>query len=987
MKIRRLLFIVSLTFSGFVFSQTKEDAERITRNYDLEKIKKLEVSLKTKEASEKKAAYEAAKINGWPITIEGENGSFQELMKLTPDGFPVYYSNDNVGAARSTRTNYLNTGGALGLTLDGQGMVARVWDGGTVRRTHSGFGGRVTTVDDISGTTFSQHGTHVSGTIIALPWDTGSNNIKGMATRATARTFNWTNDESESLSEVALGMLISNHSYGVPVGSGTSTLPAWYIGSYVEDSRVWDEITYLSPYYLPVYSAGNDGNNNSNSNPIASGYDKLVGNKVAKNVLTVANANDASIAFSTGALMSVNINSSSSQGPTDDRRIKPDITGNGTSVTSLSNGSNVETVTLEGTSMAAPNVSGTLLLLQQHYKNLTNSFMRSATLKGLACHTADDAGNVGPDPVFGWGLLNAKKAAETITNNGLTSWVSEERLNQGQSYTMTVKSNGGVNNPLIASITWTDLPGEANNGQRLTPNDTFRSLVNDLDIRITKDGNTFYPWRLDVNSPTSSALRNGDNNVDNVEIIKIDTPVAGDYVITITHKGNLVTGGQNYSLVVTGIASNIALISTSDNVELCSNQTATYTFNYKQSGAGTTNFSATGIPAGANVSISPTSLSANGSVTMTVSNLASVIPGEYNIGLVGNNGIESETRTKVLKIYSSTFDPIVLVSPSNGFNGASTVVNLDWDASPNAESYNLQVSTSPSFSTFIENQTTINSNFTVSGLTQDTMYYWRIVPSNRCGAASVNSATVNSFRTGVLSCGNMFSATDFSNATLADVANSSASVPLVITGGITIGEMRVSFDMTHTYVQDMTIMLQGPASIGSPVIILLQQPCGDNDDISCRFIDSGNDPSCTGVPAISGDIAPIDTLSNLNGLLADGTWTLLVDDPFNGDGGVITNFTIEICALTASLSSNDNVLGSLKVYPNPTKGIVNIDLAGSVTGETTYELFDIQGRKVISKISSNSVETLNVENLSDGIYMLSIENGGAKTTKKVVINK
>ena len=199
-----------------------------------------------------------------------------------------------------------------------------------------------------------------------------------------------------------------------------------------------------------------------------------------------------------------------------------------------------------------------------------------------------------------------------------------------------------------------------------------------------------------------------------------------------------------------------------------------------------------------------------------------------------------------------------------------------------------------------------------------------------------------------------FSATDFSDAVLADVANSSASVPVTITGGLTIGEMRVSFDMTHTYVQDMTITLQGPASIGSPVVILLQQPCGDNDDISCRFIDSGTSPACTGIPAISGDIAPFSPLSDLNGLNADGVWTLLVDDPFNGDGGTISNFTIEICAVTASLSSNDNVFNSLSVFPNPAKGTVNIDLAGAVTGDTTYELFDVQGRKVITKVSSNN---------------------------------
>src|SRR5690606_22402814 len=165
-----------------------------------------------------------------------------------------------------------------------------------------------------------------------------------------------------------------------------------------------------------------------------------------------------------GTLISVSINSSSSQGPTDDRRIKPDITGNGTNVTStISSGDNA-TGSLSGTSMSSPNVAGTLLLLQQHFHNITNSYMKAATLKGLACHTADDAGVTGPDPKFGWGLLNAKKAAETITNNGLTSWISEDNLTQLSVFTKSVVASG--TEPLIVSITWTDVPGEANNGNR-----------------------------------------------------------------------------------------------------------------------------------------------------------------------------------------------------------------------------------------------------------------------------------------------------------------------------------------------------------------------------------------------------------------------------------------------------------------------------------------------------------------------------------------
>ena len=986
MKKQQLFTSFFVFFCTLSFSQTKEDVAKITKDYDVEKIQQKITYFQKLEENERAKAIEAANKNGWPIIIKGENGSIQELMKLTPDGFPIYYATTNVAAARSTRASFLNTGGGMGLTLDGQGMVARVWDGGTVRRSHSGFGGRVTTIDDVSGTTYSDHATHVTGTIIALPWNAASAAVKGMATQATARTFNWTNDESEALSEVLGGMLISNHSYGVPIGSGSSILPAWYIGAYTDDARNWDEISYMSPYYLPVMSAGNDGGNNNNSNPIATGFDKLSGNKNSKNSLIVANANDAVI-NADGSLSSVTINASSSQGPTDDRRIKPDIAGNGTLLTSPISTSNTATASYTGTSMSGPNVAGTLLLVQQHHKNLTGSFMKSATLRGLACHTADDAGNAGPDAKFGWGLLNAKKAVETLTGNGLTSWVSENSLTQGEVFTMTVKSNGGASNPLIASITWTDLPGVANNGT-LGDNNSTPALVNDLDIRVTKDGTTtFYPWRLQ-SSPTALAIRTGDNNVDNIEVIKIDTPVAGDYEISITHKGTLVTGAQNYSLVVTGIVSDFALTSKSDDLIVCSNQDAVYTFDYKQSGIMTTNFSAVGLPAGASAIFTPSSLSANGTVTMTISGLASVQPGTYSVGISGSNGIEVETRLKQLKVYSATFQPTVLTSPTNGQDTVATTVFLNWNTDVNVESYNLQVSTQSNFSSLFVDINTTDVSYLVTGLSSETTYYWRVVPSNRCGLALASAATINNFRTGNVTCGNTFTATDFSSASIASVANSIATVPIEVTGGLTIGDINVTLDITHTYIQDMKYYLEGPAAIGSPIITLFDEPCGDNDDMSCTLDDAGVNFTCgVTAPSITGTVKPFGYLTTLNNLPADGTWILRVVDAYNGDGGSINAVTLSICDITQSLSTPSTILSEIKVYPNPTKGILNIDLASNTFGESSFVIYDVQGRQVISKKSSNTIETLNVENLSEGIYMLTIENDLGKTTRKVVINK
>ena len=73
----------------------------------------------------------------------------------------------------------------------------------------------------------------------------------------------------------------------------------------------------------------------------------------------------------------------------------------------------------------------------------------------------------------------------------------------------------------------------------------------------------------------------------------------------------------------------------------------------------------------------------------------------------------------------------------------------------------------------------------------------------------------------------------------------------------------------------LLINLEGPASIGSPVVILFDQPCGNNDDINCTLDDDGIDFICSSaVPAITGVVKPEEALSSLNGLIADGTWLL-----------------------------------------------------------------------------------------------------------------
>ncbi|MCH7994401.1 MAG: IPTL-CTERM sorting domain-containing protein [Planctomycetes bacterium] len=177
--------------------------------------------------------------------------------------------------------------------------------------------------------------------------------------------------------------------------------------------------------------------------------------------------------------------------------------------------------------------------------------MRSATLKGIVIHTADEAGIApGPDYSFGWGLLNSLSAAGQISlDETIPTAVQELILEPDQTIELAGAYTGtGV---VKATICWTDPPGTPPSAALLDPPN--RMLVNDLDLRIVAPDNTAHePWRLFRALPTANATR-GDNFLDNMEVVQVDAPLTGTYKIRITHKANLENNLQEFSLIVSGL--------------------------------------------------------------------------------------------------------------------------------------------------------------------------------------------------------------------------------------------------------------------------------------------------------------------------------------------------------------------------------------------------------------------------------------------------
>ncbi len=352
-------------------------------------------------------------------------------------------------------------------------------------------------------------------------------NAHGMAHLATLHAYDWFNDESEMATAGASGLRISNHSYGTILGwhwnfFGDSRW-AWFgdlevdstedyrFGYYSLEARDWDMIAYNAPYYLIVLSAGNERDDGAppgtehwvysaadsdwilsttpreNDGP----WDCLGNTKVSKNVLTVGAVSDIPGGYENSE--QVQLSSFSSVGPLDDGRIKPDIVANGVGLYSSLQLNDTDYGTYSGTSMAAPSASGSLTLIRQHYESVIDTTLRAATLKGLAIHTADEAGqNPGPDYHFGWGLMNTRKAVEMISAIGDGHDITEDVLVNGDTMTFGYTSLG--TEPFRATLSWSNPPGTPVSPS-VDPYDIM--LVHDLDLRIIDpNGTEYFPYKL-----------------------------------------------------------------------------------------------------------------------------------------------------------------------------------------------------------------------------------------------------------------------------------------------------------------------------------------------------------------------------------------------------------------------------------------------------------------------------------------------------------
>ena len=104
--------------------------------------------------------------------------------------------------------------------------------------------------------------------------------------------------------------------------------------------------------------------------------------------------------------------------------------------------------------------------------------------------------------------------------------------------------------------------------------------------------------------------------------------------------------------------------------------------------------------------------------------------------------------------------------------------------------------------------------------------------------------------------------------------------------------VRVSLDVSHSYLSDLVITLTSPAGTE---VTLISNSCSEANDIDAIF-EAGAPPFiCSNNPAISGVVRPLGSFNSFTGESSFGAWVLTIQDTAPADGGQLNAFSLELC--------------------------------------------------------------------------------------------
>ncbi len=506
-------------------------------------------------------------LNGWHFTVQEAVDGVMRVSEVVESGriegvvnsrdIATLSANPAVSWLRppppfelhnSNARNHMEVGSvvtAFGTTLNGSGQIVAVADSG-IDQDHGDMNGRINNAvsvvsgDSSSEDTHSGHGTHVACTVLG---DGSRGGYAGVAPEANLYFQAMERDSDGQFYSPSMNYLL-NAAYNSGARIHTNSWGAQTnYGQYTTDSAdVDDRMNHYDQYWsydglAVLFSAGNDGDGSGTISPPAT----------AKNQIAVGNHHNR------GGGAPNTLATSSSRGPTDDGRLKPDVTAPGAWVRSCrsQDAADISTATwssqwyleYSGTSMAAPNAAGASALIREYLVEVAQRPQpQGALVKALLILGAEDMGTRDiPNNDEGWGRVNLARSLTTIGDTGV--WVDDRNfLRSGNQRDYTFNLTEGWQQFKVV-LAWSDYRGSTWSTDQ---------LQNDLDLVVTApDGTTQYLGNVFQNGRSTTGGTADDIN--NVEVVLIDQAEKGVWTVSVAdvrHGGQ--KSEQTYALAIRG---------------------------------------------------------------------------------------------------------------------------------------------------------------------------------------------------------------------------------------------------------------------------------------------------------------------------------------------------------------------------------------------------------------------------------------------------
>jgi uncharacterized repeat protein (TIGR01451 family) len=221
----------------------------------------------------------------------------------------------------------------------------------------------------------------------------------------------------------------------------------------------------------------------------------------------------------------------------------------------------------------------------------------------------------------------------------------------------------------------------------------------------------------------------------------------------------------------------------------------------------------------------------------------------------------------------------------SGITGAEATIT--WDTDELANSTVTYGELTPG-TTLSNEQLTTSHSIELEGLEECTVYVFSVTSTDDVGNAVTddNQGQYHEFATGV----NNQPEYPSTDTPLPIVDNTTFNSVLTVTDDDTVLDVDVRINATHTYTGDLDIFLVGPE--GTRVELTSDNGGSGNDFIDTVFDDEAPGAITGGSAPFTGSYQPEGSLATLDGIPANGDWTLEVTDDAGADQGTLNEWTL-----------------------------------------------------------------------------------------------